>query len=124
LLRRSETSVWAMCRHEVIVADAKPMEVAHDLVCRFRRFAEDHFGLRCCRSAPTELARIIERHTGNDACVGIETGSMEPWLVHELRTRNLNVICVDARQAQAALQVQLNKTHHNDTNFDETSATG
>lgn len=67
-----------------------------------------------CQSSPTELARIIERRAGNDACVGIETGSMTPWLVHELRARNLNIICIDARHAKAALQMQLNKTDQND----------
>ena len=67
-----------------------------------------------CQSSPVELARIIERRAGNDACIGIETGAMTPWLFHELRSRNLNVICIDARHAKAALQMQLNKTDQND----------
>ena len=67
-----------------------------------------------CRSRPIELARTIERYAGNDACVGIETGAMTPWLVHELRARNIDVVCIDARHAKAALQMQLNKTDQND----------
>ncbi len=67
-----------------------------------------------CQSTPTELAKIIERHAGNYACVGLETGAMTPWLVHELRARDLNVVCIDARHAKAALQIQLNKTDQND----------
>jgi transposase len=67
-----------------------------------------------CQSTPIELARTIERQAGNDACVGIETGAMTPWLVHELRARNFDVVCIDARHAKAALQMQLNKTDQND----------
>jgi transposase len=44
----------------------------------------------------------------------IETGPMTPWLVHELRSRGLDVICLDARHARAALRMQLNKTDRND----------
>src|SRR5262245_43036951 len=40
--------------------------------------------------------------------------AITPWLVHELRLRGLDVICLDARHARAALRMQLNKTGHND----------
>ena len=49
-----------------------------------------------------------------DAQIGIETGSMTPWLVHELRRRTLSVVCLDARHARAALKMQINKTDRND----------
>ncbi len=39
---------------------------------------------------------------------------MTPWLDHELRSRGLEVICLDARHARAALRTQLNKTDRND----------
>jgi len=39
---------------------------------------------------------------------------MTPWLVHELRGRGLEVTCLDARHARAALKMQLNKTDQND----------
>ena len=51
---------------------------------------------------------------GEDARVGIETGPMTPWLVHELRARGLDVTCLDARHARAALKMQINKTDQND----------
>src|SRR4051812_16030989 len=52
--------------------------------------------------------------SGVDAKVGIETGSMTPWLVHGLRSAGLNVECLDARRVKAALQMRLNKTDEND----------
>ena len=67
-----------------------------------------------CGSSPMAIRKVIERHAGMNACVGIETGAMTPWLVHELRARRLNITCIDARHAKAALQMQVNKTDQND----------
>jgi transposase len=39
---------------------------------------------------------------------------MTPWLVHELRGFGLDITCLDARHARAALRMQLNKTDQND----------
>ena len=39
---------------------------------------------------------------------------MTPWLVHELRNLGLEVVCLDARHARAALKMQINKTDQND----------
>ena len=44
----------------------------------------------------------------------VETGPMTPWLVHELRSRELNVTCLNARHVSAALKMQMNKTDQND----------
>jgi transposase len=38
---------------------------------------------------------------------------MTPWLVHELRNLRLEVVCLDARDALAALNMQINKTDQN-----------
>lgn len=67
-----------------------------------------------CRSAPEEIESAVRRHTGGDAQIGVETGPMTPWLVHELRNRKLNIVCLDARHARAALKMQINKTDQND----------
>ena len=67
-----------------------------------------------CRSDPEQIQQAVQGHAGDDASIGIETGPMTPWLVHELRKRGLNVVCLDARHASAALKMQMNKTDQND----------
>jgi len=67
-----------------------------------------------CASCPEQIANAVLRHAGAGARIGIETGPMTPWLVHELRSRDLDVTCLDARHARAALRMQLNKTDRND----------
>jgi transposase len=67
-----------------------------------------------CASVPERIEQTVRREAGDDARIGIETGPMTPWLVHELRGRGLEVACLDARHARAALKMQLNKTDQND----------
>ena len=67
-----------------------------------------------CTTDPEPIERVVRGHAGDDARVGLETGSMTPWLVHELRGRALDVTCLDARHARAALKMQINKTDQNE----------
>ena len=67
-----------------------------------------------CRSVPAEIEASVRRHAGDDARIGLETGPMTPWLVHELRGLHLDVVCLDARHARAALKMQINKNDQND----------
>jgi transposase len=67
-----------------------------------------------CSSAPEAIEAVVRRHAGQAARIGIETGPLTPWLVHELRERGLDVVCLDARHARAALKLQINKTDQND----------
>lgn len=67
-----------------------------------------------CGSDPEQIAQRVRRHAGDDARVGVETGPMTPWLVHGLRGCGLDVVCLDARHARAALKMRLNKTDQND----------
>jgi transposase len=67
-----------------------------------------------CPTHPEQIEQAVRRHAGDEAAIGIETGPMTPWLVHELRGRKLNVVCLDARHARAALKMQINKTDQND----------
>jgi transposase len=67
-----------------------------------------------CHSDPERIEQAVRKHAGDDASIGIETGPMTPWLMHELRARGLDVVCLDARHASAALKMQMNKTDQND----------
>src|SRR5437762_4793392 len=68
-----------------------------------------------CVTDPGAISARVLRHAGVvDVKVGVETGSMTPWLVHGLRSAGLDVQCLDARRVKAALQMRLNKTDEND----------
>ena len=46
--------------------------------------------------------------------IGLEAGSLSPWLCHEMRAMNLPVICIETRHAKAAMEAQNVKTDKND----------
>jgi transposase len=87
-------------------------------LCRIGCIAVDNAGRRLwrgqCPTVPEQISILVRRHGGDDARIGIETGAMTPWLVHELRNLGLEVVCLDARHARAALKMQINKTDQND----------
>src|SRR3712207_1611824 len=67
-----------------------------------------------CATDPAAIEEVIRARAGGPARVGLETGPLTPWLVHELRGRGFDVVCLDARQARAALALRPNKTDAND----------
>jgi Transposase len=67
-----------------------------------------------CSTTPEGIERAVRRYAGNDARIGLETGPMTPWLFDGLRELRLDVVCLDARHARAALRMQINKTDQND----------
>ena len=60
-----------------------------------------------CPTIPEQISILVRRHAGDDVRIGIETGAMTPWPVHELRSLGLEVVCLDARHARAALKIQI-----------------
>src|SRR5208337_3630655 len=65
-------------------------------------------------SDPDAIARFSAAHAPQLARVGLETGATSTWLWTELNKRGLPVVCIDARHAKAALEMQINKSDRND----------
>ncbi len=65
-------------------------------------------------SDPEAIATFIKSHTPHVARIGLETGATATWLWTRLNKLGLPVICIDARHANAALKMQLNKSDRND----------
>lgn len=65
-------------------------------------------------SEPSAIVGMLHRRAPDAAKVGLETGPTSTWLWHELRAAGVPAICIDARHAQAALSMRLNKTDRND----------
>lgn len=59
---------------------------------------------------PQMIAEWLRRWKGHIAKVGLETGSMTPWLYHELKGLGFPVVCMDARRAAGALKARPEKT--------------
>ena len=55
---------------------------------------------------PESIARLIRAKARRVNRVGLETGQLSVWLCHELRRLDVPVVCMDARQAHAALSVR------------------
>lgn len=56
----------------------------------------------------------MRRHAGNAERIVFETGSLSNWLWHQLRALGFPAICLDARQANVALSMRINKSDQND----------
>ena len=57
---------------------------------------------------------IICKHAPGAVRIGLESGPLTTWLWTELSKRRLPMVCLDARQAQRALDMRANKTDAND----------
>ncbi|MCQ1571681.1 hypothetical protein NFO65_13160 [Neorhizobium galegae] len=58
---------------------------------------------------PSMIAERLKRWKGDLAKVGLETGSLTPWLYHELKDLGFPIICMDARRAADALKARPDK---------------
>ncbi len=65
-------------------------------------------------SEPVAIAKYLKAKARNAKRIGLETGPTTTWLWHELRALGFAVICIDARHAKAALNMQINKSDRND----------
>jgi transposase len=53
---------------------------------------------------PEALSRVLQRWGGKLAKIGVESGSMTPWLVRELAKVGFPTVCMDARAAADAVK--------------------
>src|SRR3954451_19168974 len=67
-----------------------------------------------CASDPKLIAEVIRRRAPGAARVVFETGPLSVWFYHALTAEGLPAICIDARHAQAALDMAPNKTDAHD----------
>jgi len=66
------------------------------------------------RSNPQAIAAVVRQRAPEATKVGFESVPLATWHWHELNAIGLPVVCLDARQAKAALSMQVNKTDAND----------
>lgn len=78
----------------------------------------DERGERAWRGAsasdPNVIAATVNQRVSQATRIGLETGPLSVFLTHALRDLGMQVVCLEARHAKAALAAQLNKTDAND----------
>jgi len=65
-------------------------------------------------SEPDAIADYLTGQGRKLERIGLEAGSLSPWLCHEMRAMKLPVICIETRHAKAAMEAQNVKTDKND----------
>jgi transposase len=63
---------------------------------------------------PEALVTLIRARAPHVVRVGLETGSTSPWLFHALTAAGFPAVCMDARQAHAALSMRPSKSDRSD----------
>ena len=65
-------------------------------------------------STPEAIERVVRKRATAVKRVVLESGPLSTWHWHGLKGRGVPVVCLDARQAKAALSCHINKTDDND----------
>lgn len=63
-----------------------------------------------CRSDPEAMAGLLRKRAPTAERVVLESGTLSTWHWHGLKALGVPVVCVDARQAKAALSGRVNKS--------------
>ncbi len=63
---------------------------------------------------PEMIFDKVKRWHGGIELLGLETGSLTPWLYHGLKRLGLPVVCMDARRASDAVKARAKKTDRAD----------
>lgn len=67
-----------------------------------------------CPTTPEDIAKAVRTKAPAATVVGMESGSLSTWLYHSLKEMGMPIVCIDARHANGALSMQINKTDTND----------
>ncbi|MCA1444917.1 IS110 family transposase [Ensifer sp. IC4062] len=67
-----------------------------------------------CLSTPEGISSAVKAKAPNAIRIGLESGPLSTWHWHALKAEGLPIVCLDARHAKAALNMQMNKTDKND----------
>jgi transposase len=67
-----------------------------------------------CASDPASIGTLLRKHAPSAKRVIFETGPLSVWFYHALCAQGFPAICIDARHAEAALDMAANKTDAND----------
>nr|WP_246515827.1 transposase [Bradyrhizobium diversitatis] len=78
----------------------------------------------CASANPEAIAKSLRQHACNAERIVFETGSLSNWLWHQLKALGFPVICLDARHANAALSMRINKSDQNDARGAEMARMG
>ena len=79
--------------------------VDEDCLMVWQGWAESH---------PEMIVSVLDRWVGGIERIGLETGSLTPWLARGLKALGLPVVVMDARRAAAAVQARPVKTDRTD----------
>lgn len=66
------------------------------------------------KTDPEQIAQYLKKTEIELGVVGLESGSLNYWLVEELKKIDIPAICIDARKMATVLSVRVNKTDKND----------
>jgi len=61
-------------------------------------------------STPEAIERVVRERAPGAERVVLESGPLSTWHWHGLKALSVPVVCLDARQAKAALSCHVNKT--------------
>jgi transposase len=67
-----------------------------------------------CVSHPAVIEATIRKYAPDVVRIGLETGPLTTWLWQALTDAGLPMVCLDARQAKAVLNMRINKTDDHD----------
>jgi transposase len=63
---------------------------------------------------PEEIAKTLQKSGLILEKIGLESGSISFWLMHDLKEMGLNAICIESKQMARIISLKVNKTDKND----------